>query len=275
MVNNQAKITLLITLSLLSVGAFVTSALAPGLSTFDSVEDIDNINQYTSEGKITQELQDLLNKHGYQIVNPINEEEVESGEVVDIKIKKILPNHVKKIAVEDMYVTEEEVIEKGSIGYELFNLEVEVEGDIVSLKDKDLIERINPTNKVVGYGTLKTIEVDGKMREIKEVITVEATAYTKMHPCTGKNPDDPNYGITSTGIPVERGHIAVDPEVIPYFSEVVLVGLDSIGKEYSGKYVATDTGGAIKDKRIDVYIGNYPEVNRFGRRDMKVVVLKD
>lgn len=276
MVNYQAKTALLIMLSLLSVGAVVTSAMAPSLSTLDNVEDIDQINHYKSEGNLTQELQELLNKHGYVTVNSLSEEEIKSGKAINLKIKRVLPYHVKMTAVDDMYITEEKTLEKGSNGYEIFDLEVEVDNEnVVSLSDKNLVESVDPVDEVIGYGTRDSVEVEGKMREIEEVLTVEATAYTKMYPCTGKTPDDPYYGITSTGIPVEKGHIAVDPDVIPYFSEVVLIGQDSVGNEYSGKYLATDTGGAIKDKRIDIYIGNYPEVSRFGRRDMKVVVLKD
>ncbi len=276
MVNYHGKTALVITLSLLSIGAVVSSAMAPSLATFDDVEDIDYINRYKSEGNLTQELQELLNNHGYKIIGPSSKEEIESGEAINLKIKRLLPYHIITTAVDDMYITEEKVLTKGSSGYEIFSLKVEVdEENIVSLNDKTLVESVTPVDEVIGYGTLDSIEVEGKMREIKEVLTVEATAYTKMYPCTGKNPEDPGYGITSTGIPVERGHIAVDPDVIPYHSEVVLIGLDSVSEEYSGKYLATDTGGAIKNKRIDVYIGNYPEVYRFGRRDMKVVILKD
>jgi len=274
MVNNQAKTALVITLSLLSVGAFVTSAMAPGVSAFDNVEDIDQINQYRSDGNVIQELEDLLSKHGYELVSTLEKEDLRFGNEAKLQIKEKLPYHTKWTAIDSMFVTEEKTLDEGKNGYNIFEISIKTDGDIVSLSDKELIKSLEPMDKIIGYGTKDTIEVDGEVRNIKEVLIVEATAYTEMYPCTGKTPDDPYYGITSTGVPVEKGHIAVDPDVIPYFSEVVLVGLDDIGSEYSGKYLATDTGGAIKNRRIDVYIDNYPEVYRFGRRDMKVIVLE-
>jgi len=275
LVNYQAKTAIVITLSLLSVGAFVTSAMAPGVSAFDNIEDIDDINHFKIEGNVINELEQLLSTNGYELVSMLEKEDLRFGNEVKLQIKEKLPYHTKWTALDSMFITEEKTLSEGKNGYNIFEITIKSNGDIVSLGDKALVENLEPIDKVVGYGTKDTIEVDEEVRKIKEVIIVEATAYTEMYPCTGKTPDDPYYGITSTGVPVKKGHIAVDPDVIPYFSEVVLVGLDDIGNEYSGKYLATDTGGAIKEKRIDVYIDNYPEVYRFGRRDMKVIVLEE
>lgn len=65
--------------------------------------------------------------------------------------------------------------------------------------------------------------------------------------------------------------IAVDPKVIPYGS-VVAIKVPSMSK-YDGVYLAEDTGGAIKGKRIDILIQGKSATATFGRRDIKVAIL--
>lgn len=81
-----------------------------------------------------------------------------------------------------------------------------------------------------------------------------ATAYAE----TGYN--------TATGIyPTVGKTIAVDPHVIPLNSWVWV--------EDFGLRKAMDTGGFIKGKRIDIYLGDEATCIEFGRRDKKVWVI--
>jgi 3D (Asp-Asp-Asp) domain-containing protein len=87
-------------------------------------------------------------------------------------------------------------------------------------------------------------------------IPFEATAY-----CT--------FGITKTGVWVQRGIIAVDPSVIPLGSIVeVQAG------PYSGLYTAMDTGAVIKDRLVDIYMPSWEEAVRFGRQSIKLRVIR-
>ena len=92
----------------------------------------------------------------------------------------------------------------------------------------------------------------------------EITFYCDCTICTGAG-----TGITSTGQPVEAHRtIAVDPNVIPYFTEVRINGLD-----YT--YQATDCGGAIKGNRIDVYVADHDYALQLGRwKQIDVWILK-
>ena len=55
-------------------------------------------------------------------------------------------------------------------------------------------------------------------------------------------------GITASGKKVIRGHVAVDPSVIPLGTEFYT--------EEHGILKAEDTGGRIKGNRIDIFTGN-------------------
>jgi 3D (Asp-Asp-Asp) domain-containing protein len=76
-------------------------------------------------------------------------------------------------------------------------------------------------------------------------------------------------GRTATGVPVRQGIIAADPRVLPLGSIVRL----HAGK-YSGLYTVMDTGGAIRGQRIDIFFPSRAEALRFGRKKVKVEVLR-
>lgn len=85
--------------------------------------------------------------------------------------------------------------------------------------------------------------------------TYVATAYSRK-------------GRGASGMGVRSGTIAADPRVLPFGTRV---RLDA--GQYSGEYVVTDTGSAIKGNKIDVWIPSYREACRFGRRNVKLSVL--
>lgn len=90
---------------------------------------------------------------------------------------------------------------------------------------------------------------------VVRVHVMEATAYT----WTGNR--------TATGTWPGRGTVAVDPAVIPLGSELYVEGY--------GLAVAADTGGDIKGHRIDLYYLTEDECWEFGRRQVRVEVLRE
>jgi len=100
--------------------------------------------------------------------------------------------------------------------------------------------------------------------------TVDATMYTltgycSCDICCGIY----SNGITSTGTEVTAGRtIAVDPDVIPLGSKVVIEGLNNI-------YVAEDIGGAIQGNKIDVFFATHEQAWNFGRQKRKIWILEN
>jgi 3D (Asp-Asp-Asp) domain-containing protein len=75
-------------------------------------------------------------------------------------------------------------------------------------------------------------------------------------------------GRTASGQMVRRGVIAADRRVLPIGTRVRLQA-----GQYSGEYVVADTGGAVKGRKIDVWLPSTAEALRFGRRSVKLTVL--
>lgn len=82
----------------------------------------------------------------------------------------------------------------------------------------------------------------------RKVFVMVATAYGPG--------DSGNFGdVDAFGRPLHLGVVAVDPKVIPLGSKVLVKGLRAPGVSPDGFFaVASDTGGAIKGHRIDIYL---------------------
>lgn len=77
------------------------------------------------------------------------------------------------------------------------------------------------------------------------------------------------------GNPLKLGTIAVDPNVIPMGTKVLVTGYSHPGlPDHSFVAVARDQGSAITGKRIDIFIpGNKSFVNDFGFQNVKLYVI--
>ena len=96
---------------------------------------------------------------------------------------------------------------------------------------------------------------------VKETFVVPATSYVATAYSL--------RGRTASGAPVSRGIIAADPRVLPLGSRVRIEA-----GTWSGEYLVADTGGLVRGKRIDIWTPSTREAMRFGRRIVKLTVLK-
>lgn len=95
-------------------------------------------------------------------------------------------------------------------------------------------------------------------KEYESLGEFKLTAYCSCEKCCGiwaySRPNGIVYG--AIGEELKEGYsIAVDPNVIPYGTEVVI---------YGKTYKAQDCGGAIKGNRIDVYFNDHDDALEFG-----------
>lgn len=103
-------------------------------------------------------------------------------------------------------------------------------------------------------------------------VEVTATGYFAGKESTGKNPGNPSYGITYSGIKVKRDDkalstIAADTKVFPLGTVLFIPGY--------GYGVVADTGSAIKGKKIDLYFDTKDQVYKeWGKKTVKVFIVK-
>mgnify|MGYP001318655512 CR=1 FL=1 len=88
----------------------------------------------------------------------------------------------------------------------------------------------------------------------------KVTAYCPCAECCGKWAD----GYTSTGTKATEGRtIAVDTDVIPYGTTVIIDG---------NEYIAEDCGYVIKGKCIDIYFDEHKQAVEFGVKYKEVII---
>lgn len=161
-------------------------------------------------------------------------------------------------------------INEGEAGKAVRTVKVKyVDGEEVSreILSEEVVKQ--PVDKVVEYGSKNATAnspVSTGALNYKRVIECNATAYDLSPEENG------GYGgMTATGVPLDKGVIAVDPRVIPLGSRVYIEAID--GSWSYGYAVAADTGGAIKGNRVDLCYRTRSECIQFGRRKCRVYIL--
>ncbi|MFC4775785.1 3D domain-containing protein [Paenibacillus sp. GCM10023252] len=76
----------------------------------------------------------------------------------------------------------------------------------------------------------------------------------------------PSHGITASGERVREGRTLACPKSMPFGTKVYLPKLKHT-------YTCTDRGGAIKGKRLDIYMEEISEALVFGRQSLQVEII--
>lgn len=140
-------------------------------------------------------------------------------------------------------------IVQGRDGVHLTEYRIVIE-DGVETERKLIREWYEPeaVDTVIFYAA-SSVRATGVRPDNFQVINIErmyATWYNAAS--SGRPATDPHYGITASGVPVTRGIVAVDPNVVPLGTRLYIPGY--------GFAVAGDTGGGIVGNMIDL---GYPD----------------
>jgi uncharacterized protein YabE (DUF348 family) len=146
----------------------------------------------------------------------------------------------------EMLIDTQQLIQSGEAGLikQRYRLAYEDGQEVVSVLEDEWLD-YPPTTKMIAYGTnivVQTLETPDGTFEYWRHFRVLATSYSAA--TSGKSEDHPTYGVTRTGLRAGYGIIAVDPKVIPLWSEVYIPGY--------GKALAGDTGGAVLGRHVDL-----------------------
>lgn len=210
----------------------------------------------------------------------LNVEEFQSGEEVEEEVNS-------GIIAEDSSVEEVKQSEvKESKQDETVNAEAEVKEDVNVESGTNEIEQVeviateievnDEIDSVVSRGSYIR-DSSTPPTEYEKVIKVKATAYCLCKKCCGKSPDNPRYGYTASGLRIVPGTgmkvIAVDTNVVPLGTNVYVEGLN--GARNYGYAVAADTGSAIKNNKIDLYMDTHGQALAWGVKYVNLYILSE
>lgn len=124
-----------------------------------------------------------------------------------------------------------------------------------------------PINQVIKKGTKKKVYAAAPLTSsYSKVITCRATAYDGSYATLGKSSPK-----TALGTVPSYGTVAVDPKVIPLGTKLYIASED--GSYIYGYCTASDTGGAIKGNRVDLFMNSRRDALNFGSKKVNVFVL--
>ena len=241
---------------------------------YNSVDDIRSkaLNKYLSANAVIS----VVNTKAPTVIDDVikiaSEEVLVAYEVIS-ETEKISYNTIKRLN-SSLGAGSTEIVREGEEGEKTSKYRVKYENG-VEMSRELLEENVtkNPVDRIVEYGSTDQIPVtetetssSNVKLNYKYVIECNATAYDLSAEENG------GYaGQTATGVPLDKGVIAVDPRVIPLGSRVYIEALD--GSWTYGYAVAADTGGAIKGNRVDLCYRTRSECIQFGRRKCRVYIL--
>ena len=149
------------------------------------------------------------------------------------------------------------------------------ERQIEDLETRYHAVRAIEADAVAAYGELAArVDADREARQAQAEAYEAIGAYEYIGECTVTYYCCEPYahvcgdgdGLTATGLPVTPGVVAVDPEVIPLGSTVIIDGQ---------AYLAADTGGAIKGNHVDIAVATHQEADALGVTTAEVWVVED
>ena len=213
----------------------------------------------------------LIEQIAFAAVQEISEEIVENEVTTSGEVEKANEGKIQ-IAKNDRVTNAQTVSRKGTRE----NTILEKAETVSEVTSNSVSENKSKNENATKYVSYRDLAEDNQPEEYSSVVEVSATAYCLCKKCCGKSPSNPNYGMTASGVRIVPGSgmkvIAVDPKIIPLGAKVYVEGL--YGAWDYGYATASDTGSAIKDYKIDLYMDTHEEALVWGRKKVNVYVVE-
>lgn len=146
----------------------------------------------------------------------------------------------------EVLIDERRIIDTGAYGVRANQVRVRYEEgeEVARTIEGEWLAR-EPEPRVVGYGTnivVRTMNTPDGSIEYWRAVTMWATSYSPSR--AGVSEDAPNFGITASGRPLEKGLVAIDRSLIPFGTRMYVPGY--------GFALAADTGSGVRGRWIDL-----------------------
>lgn len=218
-------------------------------------------------------------------INPPLETSVRGGETITIKRREYVTHTVqesipfKTIATTsaDLKPGEEQVLVAGEDGVGISTyLRLLVDGEIVeeTFQSREIITEPVTKEMISGFRSIPVsplnfkwdFDENGEPIRYKNVLRGQSSAGYSA----------PTTASTASGLPATVGHVAVDPNVIPYGSKLFIQASAGEGKYIYGYAIAADTGTAVMDGiiTVDCFYGSYNASADHGIKSVDIFILE-
>ena len=254
---------------------------------FDLIYRVDAMKRLLSIDKeIVNEINDKKSKLSEDL--KVVEDKKEDLETLKVSIENDLNELNKKkeeqeVVLADLNSRKDEimaVIEENEVSLLSYSLSIIDSGSSSVSELKDAITNLNNMLSQLNSSYAITLANDGIASANNQIITIQSSnskdnisylptnssgSYISTYSMTATAYTGGTYtamGLRPVRDPNGLSSVAVDPNVIPLGSKVYVEGY--------GYAIASDTGGAIKGNKIDLYMNSVQECFAFGRRTVTV-----
>ena len=230
-----------------------------GIPTGEGYEVSVDLAAQPADGMVITVDHHVINREVYTVETPFEIEEVSNPYLPEGK--RVVTT--EGVAGQKLYTADVEYLNAEEISRTVISQETirEVQNEVVAVGTGEYVGQQGGPVIRDGYIILPS----GEVLTYYKTDTFKATAYTMY--------DEGCNDTTATMTPVHWGVVAVDPRVVPYGTRMFIVNAD--GSFIYGLATAEDCGGAIKGKRLDLYMPTLREAFRYGRKDVTVYFLGD
>ena len=195
-----------------------------------------------------------INLVGYDYTRPSADTLLQAGQIIQVirvtedfrVVDMPIPYETVWQATDQAEIDHQMVLQAGVVGIQRQRVRVHYENGVeVSQQIDGEWRAAEPINEIIGYGTLiipRIMETPDGPLEYWRIVRMRVTSYTAAS--SGKELDDPSYGITASGYVAGTGLVAVDRAIVPFRTYVYVPGY---GVGYAG-----DTGGGVLGRWIDL-----------------------